>query len=65
MLKVGDLVKIINNADKDVDRDRFPIGTICTIIEDRSGDRMYFNPYRVESNGQAWWYKERDLELIT
>lgn len=64
MLKVGDQVKIITNVDADVDRERFPVGTIGIIVDDMSHDVTYCNPYQIEANGDKWWYKSRALEVI-
>ena len=58
-MKIGDKVKILVwNPDNDPDINPFPAGTIGVIV-----DYCFTNdnPYKVESNGQAWWYKERDL----
>lgn len=64
-MKVGDKVKIlIWNPDNDSDISPFPVGTIGTIIEDKSNDRFYKNPYRVEANGEKWWYKSEHLEVV-
>lgn len=64
-MKIGDKVKIsVWNPDNDIDINPFPAGTIGTIVEDKSNDYFYTNPYRVEANGEKWWYKKRDLELV-
>ena len=60
-MQIGDSVKVlIYNSDNDLDINPFPAGTIGIIVNYRS---MYDNPYQVKANGQAWWYKEKDLEL--
>lgn len=63
-MNIGDKVKIlIWNPDNDPDINPFPAGTIGTIIEDKTNDSFYTNPYRVESNGEKWWYKAEHLEI--
>ena len=60
-MQIGDSVKVlVYNPDNDTDINPFPVGTIGIIVNYRS---MYDNPYQVKANGQAWWYKEKDLEL--
>lgn len=63
-MKVGDQVKIITNVDADVDRKRFQVGTVGTIVNDMSHDITYCNPYQIEANGKRWWYKAEALKLI-
>lgn len=60
-MQIGDSVKVlVYNPDNDADINPFPVGTIGIIVNYRA---MYDNPYQVKANGQAWWYKEKDLEL--
>lgn len=60
-MQIGDSVKVlVYNPDNDPDINPFPVGTIGIIVNYRS---MYDNPYQVKANGQAWWYKGKDLEL--
>lgn len=64
-MRIGDKVRILVwNPDNDPDINPFPVGTIGEIIEDNSQDPFYSNPYRVEANGEKWWYKAKDIEVI-
>lgn len=61
-MKIGDNVKVlVYNPDNDPDIDPFPAGTIGTIVNYKP---VYDNPYQVKANGQVWWYKGKDLELL-
>lgn len=61
-MKIGDKVEVLVwNPDNDPDINPFSAGTIGVIV-----DYCFTNDntYKVESNGQAWWYKERDLRQL-
>ena len=61
-MKIGDKVKVlVYNPDNDPDINPFPVGTIGMIVDYRF---MYDNPYQVKANGQTWWYKKEDIEII-
>lgn len=61
-MKIGDKVKVLVwNPDDDPDINPFPVGTIGIIVNYRS---TYDNPYQVKANGESWWYKAENLELI-
>ena len=54
---VGDKVRILANDDPELG---FPIDTVGTVVANMSS-LGYDNPYKVQLNGVAWWYKEEQL----
>ena len=61
-MNIGDKVKVLVwNPDNDPDINPFSVCTIGMIVNYRS---MYDNPYQVKANGESWWYKAENLDLI-
>ena len=59
--KVGDKVRTLSEWDG-AERLKFPIGTICMIVEADDSDRDL--PYHITDNAGYWWYPEGALELV-
>lgn len=61
--KVGDVVRTIKEKDSDGCR-VFPIGTIGTITKVITDDEQNL-PYRVDADGDFWWYSVDMFEFYT
>lgn len=55
LFEVGDKVRVVD-PDDGVGVGKFPIGTIGVII------KKHPNCYRVDANGDHWYYSDHELE---